>query len=643
MKRRFFAVAAVLISSHAIAQDSTRAKQLDEVVITANKVPQKQSTTGKVISVINKEQIERSAGRTVGQLLNEQAGITIAGALNNAGTNQTVFMRGAASGRTLILIDGIPVNDPSMINNEFDINLVSLNDVERIEICRGAQSTLYGSDAIAGVINIITVKNNISKPVNVKTTVSAGSFSTFRGNAQVYGKLGKLTYTTRYAKLKTKGFSAAYDSTGKGGFEKDAYNGDVANAALQYQIVPAFSVKTFLQYSRYKNDIDAGIFTDERDYTISNKSIMAGAGFRYQKNNVNITGNYQYSEINRGYLNDSAHVPGFSKYSSDDYFGKNQFAEVYANIALGGGFSLLQGADYRYSSMNNQFLSISSFGPFETEFKDTVQSQASAFLSLFYNSLNEKINIELGGRLNVHSRYGSNATYTFNPSFNISRNFRLFASVATGFKAPTLYQLYSSYGRQDLKPEKSTNYEFGIQQRHQRITSRVVYFHRKITDGLDFNNILFEYFNYNKQTVNGVEVETSMEPVKGLFFSINYTYINPEEKTQSRITFQDTTYKHVLKRPQHNVNANIGYSILEGLYVSVTGKYVSDRFDVGGYRKADAPLDSYFILGAYAEYRLNKSFKIFADAQNITDKQFFDVRGFNSIPFVINAGVSVEL
>ena len=148
---------------------------MDEVIVTANKYPQKQSTTGKVISVITKEQIEKSSGKTLSQLLNEQAGVTINGAFNNAGAVQTVYVRGAASGRTLILLDGIPVNDPSMINNEFDLNLFSLDNIDRIEICKGAQSTLYGSDAIAGVINIITVNQDVKKPFNVKATLSGGS------------------------------------------------------------------------------------------------------------------------------------------------------------------------------------------------------------------------------------------------------------------------------------------------------------------------------------------------------------------------------------------------------------------------------------------------------------------------------------
>ena len=161
---------AVCFSSLSQAQTDTVPGSLDEVIITANRMEQKQSQTGKVVTVIGKDILEKSQGRTLSQVLNDQAGITINGALNNAGTVQTVYMRGANSGRMLVLLDGIPVGDPSFISNEFDLNFMSVNDVERIEIARGAQSTLYGSDAVTGVINIITVKKDIKKPIAFKST-----------------------------------------------------------------------------------------------------------------------------------------------------------------------------------------------------------------------------------------------------------------------------------------------------------------------------------------------------------------------------------------------------------------------------------------------------------------------------------------
>ncbi len=645
MKKKILFVAACITGSALFAQlvpplreDSS--KILNPVIITANKFPQKQSTTGKVITVITKEQIEKSSGRTVAQLLNEQAGITINGALNNLGANQTVYLRGASVGRTLILMDGIPVYDPSFINNDFDLNLLSLNNIESIEICRGAQSTLYGSDAVAGVINIITIKKDITKPFNVTATAGAGSYGTFRGNVQLYGKADKLTYAVRYAKLSSKGFSSAYDSTGTKGFDNDKYNGDVINTSIQYQLSNDLSFKIFLQYSHYKTDLDAAAFTDEKDYYVKNKSVITGFNAHYQKNNVSLTANYQYSDDKRNYFNDSLDRPGFVIFSTDDYVGQTQFAEVFTNIGLSKNFTFLQGADYRYSNFHSNYFSISSYGPYTSVFKDTSVSQSSLYSSLLYHDAKEKLNIELGGRLNVHSRYGSNSTYTFNPSYSISNHFRIFGSIATGFKAPTLYQLYSSYGNLNLNPEKSKTYEIGFQQQHEKITNRIVYFNREIKNGIDFNNITFQYFNFAKQTVNGIEFESRIEPIKNFTLTANYTYLKPTESSESRITFKDSVYSYLLRRPAHNFNITAAYNFEDELYISVSGKYVGKRYDVGGYQMPDVQLGSYFLLGAYAGYKFKKYIKLFADAQNITNKKFFDIAGYNSIPFLLNGGIT---
>ena len=441
MSKTFTLLATLLTGSSVFAQkDTQQTKILDEVVVTANKLEQKQSSTGKVITVITKEQIAKSNGKTVAQLLNDQAGITINGALNNAGNVQTVYMRGASAGRTLILMDGIPLNDPSTITTDFDLNLFSINDVERIEVCKGAQSTLYGSDAIAGVINIITVKKDVQKAINIKATLSQGNLGTSRNNVQVYGKKEKLTYTARFARLATNGFSSAYDSTGKKNFDNDKYDGTVSNAQLLYQVLPTLSLKTFAMYSQYKAGIDAGVFADDKDYNINNTSFITGSGFVYKEGGFTLNGNYQYNELKRNYLNDSLDKTS-TIYENNTYFGKSQFVELYAGIHIAEGFTLLAGADYRYNSYNQHYFSVSSFGPYSSEFRDTSLNQKALYASMIYNSADKKLNIELGGRYNDHSRYGSNSTYTFNPSYAFNQTIRVFASVSSGFKAPSLYQL----------------------------------------------------------------------------------------------------------------------------------------------------------------------------------------------------------
>lgn len=654
MRKLWMLVTAIVFSSPLLAQKDS-AKKLDPVIVTANKFEQKQSTTGKVVTVITKEQIEKSAGKTVAQVLNEQAGIIINGAYNSPGTVQSVFMRGANVGRVQILMDGIPVNDPSNVTNDFDLNFFSINDVERIEICKGAQSTLYGSDAIAGVINIITVKKDISKPFNLKATSSFGNKSTTRNNVQVFGKAGEFTYTTRFAKLTTNGFSAAYDSTGKNNYDNDGYNGDVINASVQYQVSSAFALRTFIQNSQYKAGVDASVFKDKRDYFIKNKNFFTGAGFNYKHKVFSITGNYQYGELRRLY-DDNASIPGATTFSLNDYNGRTQFAELYGNVTLAKGLTLLAGGDYRYSNMDNTYKSDGPFGPYNSGFPDTSMNLISAYASLYYTYGN--FTIEVGGRYNDHSKYGTNYTYTINPSLKIDDHLRIFGSIATGFKAPSLYQLFAGVnpsnpslnagpGNPDLKAEKSINYELGLQQSYTAFNHRLVGFYRDIKDGIDYQTNQSPkpsiYFNYANQIVRGLEYEANVRPFKGFNLTANYTWISPDDYTQNRVTTNDTLYDYVLRRPNHSLNVTAGYDILPGLYVSVSGKYVSSRYDVGGYKKNDIKLSDYTIFNAYAEYKMNDMIKLFADVQNFTNKKFFDLRGYTSIPVLVQAGLTFNL
>ena len=619
------------------AQTDTVRGQVDPVVVTANKYEQRQSTTGKVITVLTKEQLIKNNGKSLSQVLNEQAGLVINGSLNNAGSVQTVYMRGASSGRTLILLDGIPVNDPSMINNEFDLNLFSLDNVERIEICKGAQSTLYGSDAIAGVINIITVNADPKKALNIKTSLSGGSLGTFKANTQVYGKKGKFNYAARYTRLTTNGFSAAHDSTGSKDYDRDEYKGNMANAQVKFQATDQLSFRSFLMYSQYKAAIDAGVFADEKDYNINNSNLSTGAGFNFKKDFLSLTGTYQYSQVQRTYLNDS-NFKSNTIFENNRYFGKTQFVELYAAITLGSGFTLLQGADYRYSSYNQQYASVSIYGPYSSAFNDTSLSQSGLYGSLNYLSSNKRFTIELGGRINTHSRYGNNNTYTFNPSFALSKRIRILGSIASGFKAPTLYQLSIN---NMLSPEKSVNYEAGLQYQQNKVNTRLVYFDRHINNGIDYNYITYQYFNYIKQLVRGLEYEVSADVTRRLNLNVNYTYLQSKETTQNRITNKDTiTYNYLLRRPKHNINITAGWQATDELFISLTGKYVSSRYDVGGYATKDVQLGNYFIAGANASYTLNKNLTLFANAQNFTNKKFFDVRGYNSIPAIVNVGLT---
>src|SRR5687767_3995825 len=205
--RTVFTIVTILSIQQIIsAQDSTTVRALDEVVITANKYPTKASSTGKVLNVITRRQLEQAGGKDLSQVLNEQTGIYINGANSNPGKDKTVFLRGAKVDHTLILIDGVPVYDASGIGSNFDIRQIPVEHIERVEILKGSQSTLYGSDAIAGVINIITRKAT-NRSITGNLGASYGSNETFRGNAGLLGKTGIVDYNAGISVHSTKGIN----------------------------------------------------------------------------------------------------------------------------------------------------------------------------------------------------------------------------------------------------------------------------------------------------------------------------------------------------------------------------------------------------------------------------------------------------
>ena len=617
-------IASIALTGLHAQTDSTNSV-LDEVVITATKTPQKQSTTGKVVTVISKAEIEQNQGKTLGQLLNQQVGMVVNGALGTQGSVQRVYTRGAGSGQTLILVDGIPAYDPSDIDNNFDLNFIPLANVERIEICKGAQSTLYGSDAIGGVINIITNKANIGKSINATVSVAGGSFGTIKTTAQVFGKINKFSYDAGYTGIRTDGFSSAYDSTGKSKFDNDGYKGNSFNASLKYQLNSCISLKAFGRISGYKADIDGGSFQDDSN-RINNKTKVGGISFSVKKDKIQENGYYQYTTSSRHY----DLLPG----GTNDYHSITQVAEYYASFKLLNHLYMLCGGEYRYSSMNSLYHD-PTYG--DSPFSDTAFRQYSVYSSVIYKS--DKLNIELGGRFNNHSRYGNNYTYTFNPSYKINNSVRLFGSIATAFKAPSLYQLFDIYsGNKNLQPEKSINYEVGAQHSIGILLHRLVLFYRDTKDGIDYNYGTYAYFNYNSQKVKGLEYEASVKATDDLTITANYTYLSPEESKLSSLTSKDTSYNYSLKIPAHTFNLSAGFNLNSHLYYRLSTKYVSTCYDFGGYQ-----LSQYMLVNAYLEYKFNKNIKLYADLQNIGNVQFFETKGYNSIPRYFMGGISINL
>lgn len=454
------------------------------------------------------------------------------------------------------------------------------------------------------------------------------------------GQVKKWNYSASYNRLSSNGFSAATDERNAGDFDNDGYRQDAMNARLGYQANEALRFGAFFNLSDYDTDIDNGAFTDDKDYTSGSNNLSTGMVAEWRRKKTSLRFNYLYGKTKRNLLDDSTDVGGFAKYSTNDFEGDTHFAELYGNFKFSHRWQLVAGADYRWAAMNSRLFSISSFGPFVSVFSDTSIQQFSAYASLLFGS--EAWNVEGGIRFNQHERYGSNATFTFNPTYRINQHWRLLASVASGFKAPSIFQLYSTFGNPELKPETSVNTEAGVAFQKEKWNSRLVYFFRDITNGLDFDNANFVYFNAIRQKVHGLELELTWSPVKKFNLSANYTWLSPEEQAQSRLTNKDTIYGYLLRRPQHQVQASISWMPVSAFTATIHGRYVSKRYDVGGFRRPDVEMDDYFLLGLNVAYQFSRHLSAFADLQNAANVNFVEINGFNSMPRNLQAGARIQ-
>lgn len=640
MRRKFYVLLPAIILGGGVtahAQDSSHINQLNQVVVTANRVTQKAGETGKVVTVITSQYLQKNSGKTLTAILNSQAGLVVNGAENAPGTNQDVYTRGASTGNTLILIDNIPVSDASQISNAFDLNFIPVSQIERIEILRGSQSTLYGSDAVAGVINIITKKPGDNK-LGISANGSYGSYKTWQGGAGLNGGIGRLSYIAGYQHTKSDGFSAAYDSTGKGGFDNDGFKRNSVFAKVGLQATERWHLQYMLNWSDYHTDLDAGGFADDRDYTMHNKYMLHAVSSRLNlgKGSWNLV--YSYQQNKRNLLDDTLFVPN-AGYSVNDFSSNTHQAETYVSWDFTKQLQVITGADFRTSSTDQSTRFISEF------YKDSSRlsgdsahmRQFSYYASLLLHNMGG-FNLEAGGRYNNHNIYGSNGTFSVNPSYLVNNRHKLFINFSSAYKVPTLYQLYAAYGNKNLKPESTISYEAGYQGAlyNSNINVRVVGFYRQTKNLISFYSLndppYGQYRNASKQDAYGGEAEASWRITGGLNLRVNYTYVN------GKIKEQDTSYYNLYRRPRHVLNMELGYQVTPEVYVSAQYRYVSRRLDPA-YMAPPYILGDYYTLGAYAEYKLGNVLKVYADFRNITSQQYFDVRGYNARKFNFTTGL----
>jgi len=561
--------------------DTTKVQPIKEVVISTSRSELDPDKVGRSITIISSEQIKNSGANSLAEVLSQQEGIYIVGTGQTPGQLQNLFMRGANSNQTAIMIDGIRMTDPSSADNAIDFSEISLSNIDRIEIVRGSQSTLYGSSAIGGVINIIT-KKGMTPGIHADADIRGGTFgpktsllsenlflnythkSGFYANAEVYNnKTNGLDATVDTITNQTKVFGAtqyAHQNRSSNDFTKT----DVM-AKLGYRNT---NWDLFASYKRenQNTNIDAGAYTDDRAYKVGfvRNLTTYGASYKFNKHfNISYIGGF--TDLKRTAVDDSSVVDSSGAYNHN-YFkgtfkGSTMTNEIQANYRIKGFNIVAGGSAFNEKMSSDTYFYSSAYGGYDTHLNtDSLHISVNTFSEFVHadmdgSLINDKYSflaLSLGARNTQHQLFGNNFTYEINPSIKVSGNGLLFASWSTGFNAPSLYQLYDpdrqapfniTRGNPTLKPETSNSMEFGFKQKvNDQISFHFSYFKTVVDNSIDYvylwnplvasNQLTFSdymgdtYVNIGKQTNQGFEFGVQTKLAEKFLISGNVSLIN---------------------------------------------------------------------------------------------------------------------
>lgn len=643
MKKQLLIVGALacLFANEVSAQEKN--ETLDEVVVSATKFNLKKENTAKVITKITQEELQNNAGKSVIEVLNNVAGVEIKGVNTNPTEPRGTFIRGGRSRQVLVLVDGVPVSDPTGINQEYDLRFLSVDQIESIEILKGASSTLYGSGAATGVINIIlkkASKNKISGGValalgtNNTVNDSDNKSAVYENSAFLNGTLGKFNYLATAGTTESYGMSSAKSNT-NARFEKDSYKSTNGMLKLGYDSGKRFAIETFVNYDKFDYDFDAGLYADDAinngnqhqirvgfkpSIKYTNGEFYALASFNDLKREINQFSSFSNSTNNFEYEGQSYNVDLVNKY---------QFKGVNVQLITG----------VQYQNHNNN--TTSPFGNIEKKLANfnTIDPYVSAvYISDF------GLNVNLGGRLNNHSEYGSNFVYDANASYNIFKSgktdVKVLASYSTAFIAPSTYQLFSVYGNTDLEPETSKTLEAGVETSFGKLVQfDAVYFNRKESDAIIFQSLTEapwgKYANAAEGIeVSGVEANVTVNPIDKIKLNVGYTY-----------TDKETQADYI---PKHKMVASLESNPFTNAFVSLVYKNVGDRtasfYNSSTFSVEQTTLPTYNLFDVNANYKFAKGkLTLFGTVSNLFNEDYEDVLGYSTRGRNYKLGLRVNL
>lgn len=622
------ALAALCLSSAAFADDAPT--DVGELVVVATRTPERLDHVGQQVTVVGQAEIKARQMVAVSDLLSTTPGVSFS-RNGGLGGSTSLRIRGAETDQTVVVIDGVKLNDPSGTGGGYNFANLLAGDVARIEVLRGAQSTLWGSQAIGGVVNIVTAEP--TKAFEGSASLEAGSLATAYARAGIGGRTDRVVWRLAGGYFTTDGVSSYRQGT-----EDDGYHNASLSGTARVTLTQTVSLDLRAVWIKGRNQFDGFpaplfAFADDPEYG-TNQDLVTYAGLNFDlldgrlKNRVA----YGYTHTDR----DNFDPTQAKTTRTFDAAGQNRRWEYQGELALPADWKASFGVESERSEMRTA--SPSSFTP------NPVPMRAQVGIdSVYVQAMGQVVpdlTLTLGVRHDSHDTFGDHdlgqvaAAWRLNDGRTVLR-----ASFGQGFKAPTLYQLYSQYGNTALQPEQADSWDAGVE--HHFSDTAVVsatWFQRETENQIDFVSCAststaplckaggvarFGYYDNIAQTkAHGVEL-TGAAVVSEVTFEANYTWTHAENDSPGNIN----RGKELTRRPEHQANLSASYTWPVGLSTSASVRYVGHTFDNAA---NTTKLDAYTLVDVRASYPVTDTLEVYGRVENATDRSYETIRNYGS-------------
>lgn len=666
MHRPLFKLApATLLSVSAIGGQAAEpsdppTKELDTVVVTAARTPTPLNQIGSNVTVVTAEEIAMRQFNDVADVLRYVPGLDV---LRNGGIGQTasVFMRGADSRFTLVLIDGIEANDPANPGGQFDFANLMVDEIERIEVVRGGESSIYGSDAIGGVINIITKRGRGTPKVNFQA--QGGSYDQYdvRGNSE--GAAGPVNYNLSVGQFGNLGFSAAARDLGN--FERDGYRNTTVKAGLSAQALDNLNLDWTLHYNHGHDRLDncGGRGCDDPNFRSNTDQLFT----RGQGTLSLLDGAWQqslgvaYSFTGRQAVNPLDTANPFI--SDSNFDGRKIKASWLHDLTLFDQHKLTIGGEDEEDSMSSDFAFFQDAATTTQDIQDRRMNTAGVFLQ-------DRFTVQKGWFSTVGVRYddnnisGSKVTWRTSQSLAVDRiGLRIKGNYGTGFKVPTLFQLFApetvftvqgqepiifpALGNRNLSPESSRNWDIGFEQAlwDNRVQFGASYFHNDFFHLIEVRDFSKGFQNIARAKSDGVEVFMQMQPHEMVMLKGQYTYLDTEQLPEAGDTASDIfAGQPLLRRPRNKGSFDVIVNPFDNAEIDLNVLAVGrkDDVDFALFPAQRVTIPGYVLVNLNTHYTVNKNIQLFARLNNLLNKSYQEVFGYGTAGIALFGGFQLR-